>query len=121
MLQIAALGNLKEPIPRLKKIPTRKLIRLRLYGSLSSAQRDLLKRGERLSVDSLTRRQQGMLLTVAQESRGWMNIEDLAGSTLQLKKVKLSTLEEGISLIAEYQLADFENSRDEIFRVPNSL
>jgi hypothetical protein len=95
--------------------------RVRLYGSLSSLQRDALKRGEQLSARGLTRRQQGMLLYVAREERPWVKIEDVAGATLRLEQVKLSTLDAGMSLVVDYHFPSDDADRDEVFRVPYEL
>jgi hypothetical protein len=59
-----------------------------------------------------------MLLFVARESRPWVSLADLAESSLILNHVRLSTLDDGVSLVANYRFPDSEGDRDEVFRAP---
>ncbi len=114
-LDIRELKTLRNTDLTLVYLP---LVELRIYGLFDPEQRSLMARAQGLPFRELSSNQQRMLVLVARETHPWVEISDLAHVVLNTVQHRLSTGDEGISLIINYHFPDAPLDRDVIFTAP---
>jgi len=118
--RLAALNTLQvqyleETFPAAQEIP---IYGMHFYGRLRAHQREKLTDEEALPFSDLSPGQQREVLATARRSRPWLAPTDLANTILRSIPRKLSTGQEGFSLIFEYHFPDSPHDRDVLFTSP---
>lgn len=119
--RLAALGELQvtaiaQEFPQLDSLP---LHALQAYGGLRGTQRSLLRSAEGVAFADLNAAQQTKpFLVFAHRTHPWLTTEDLSTAILRAVPRRLSTGEEGMSLIIEYHFRDAPGDRDVVFTTP---
>jgi len=108
--------RLRREAAQFKELP---LYHLRLYGGLEANQRRALRRGETVSISSLSPEQQRLALLRAQATHPWFGQSDLDRAVLRLVPETLCTEEGGMAMLMEYNRRDSPRDRDVLFVVPD--
>ncbi|MFB3881945.1 MAG: hypothetical protein ACE149_11825 [Armatimonadota bacterium] len=91
---------------------------LRVYGMLSPAQKDDASRPPGLRFSVLSAEQQRVITRYARSTRPWVEPADFTGAVIRVLPRRLSTGEEGISLVIDYGFAQSPSDRDAVFTAP---
>lgn len=112
------LTTLRASLPNLLRDLRVPLARLAIYGRLTEEQRQMLSRAEGLPVSQLRPDTTAELWYIARRSRRWLEECDLENAVLRAHRQRLSTGEQGISLVCDYHLDWAPDDRDVLFTAP---
>jgi len=110
--QVLAIAQL---FPQLDSLP---LSALQAYGDLGRDQRSLLRSAEGLAFTDLSTAQTKSFAIFARRTHPWLTTEDLSSAVLRTVPRRLSTGQEGMSLVIEYDFPDAPDDRDVVFTAP---